>query len=77
MKILSNVILYLDDFLSPVLLIWDRFLPCRAKKSVMLPDYHYVDHRIEILGHDTNYSSVDLHAIAEARYSMLPSAKTK
>ena len=43
----------------------------------MLPDYHYVDHRIDILGHDNDYSDVDLHAIAEARYSMLPSAKTK
>ena len=58
-------------------LIWERFLPYRAKQKVILPDYHYVDHRIEILSHEEDYSKVALHAIAEARYSLMPIPKTK
>ena len=58
---------------SPVSLIWVCLLHCRAKKGVQLPDYHYVDHRIEILSHDKDYNTVKLYENAEARYSMLPS----
>nr|QAU55049.1 green fluorescent protein [Fimbriaphyllia ancora] len=49
----------------------------KAKKRVILPDYHYVDHRIEILSHEKDYSKVALHAIAKARYSLMPIAKTE
>nr|ACV52374.1 fluorescent protein [Scleractinia sp. Lizard Island 30] len=45
----------------------------KAKKVVNLPDYHFVDHRIEILSHDKDYSKVKLYENAVARYSMLPS----
>nr|AAK62982.2 green fluorescent protein [Montastraea cavernosa] len=45
----------------------------KAKKRVQLPDYHFVDHRIEILSHDNDYNTVKLSEDAEARYSMLPS----
>nr|AAO61603.1 green fluorescent protein [Montastraea cavernosa] len=45
----------------------------KAKKRVQLPDYHFVDHRIEILSHDNDYNTVKLSENAEARYSMLPS----
>nr|BBA16895.1 AG-p53 [synthetic construct] len=49
----------------------------KAKKDVRLPDYHFVDHRIEILKHDKDYNKVKLYENAVARYSMLPSqAKT-
>nr|AAU04448.1 green fluorescent protein G2 [Montastraea cavernosa] len=44
----------------------------KAKKRVQLPDYHFVDHRIEILSHDNDYNTVKLSENAEARYSMLP-----
>ena len=37
-----------------------------------MPDYHFIDHRIEILGHDKDYSKVKLYANAVARYSLLP-----
>ena len=46
---------------------------CRAKKRVQLPDYHYIDHRIEIFSHDKDYNKVMLHKNAVARYSLLPS----
>jgi len=45
----------------------------KAKKGVQLPDYHNVDHRIEILSHDKDYNKVKLYENAVARYSMLPS----
>nr|BBA16890.1 Venus-AG [synthetic construct] len=45
----------------------------KAKKDVRLPDYHFVDHRIEILKHDKDYNKVKLYENAVARYSMLPS----
>lgn len=48
----------------------------KAKKGVQLPDYHFVDHRIEILSHDKDYNNVKLSENAEARYSMLPSPAT-
>jgi len=43
----------------------------KAKKVVQLPDYHFVDHRIEILSHDRDYNIVKLHEHAEA-HSGLP-----
>jgi len=45
----------------------------KAKKAVQLPDYHYIDHRIEILSHDKDYNKVKLYENAVARCSMLPS----
>ena len=48
---------------------------CRAKKPVTLPEYHFIDHRIEIIKHDKDYSNVILHQKAVARYSPLPKAK--
>nr|ABV80244.1 fluorescent protein rsFastLime [synthetic construct] len=43
----------------------------KAKKVVQLPDYHFVDHHIEIKSHDKDYSNVNLHEHAEA-HSELP-----
>uniref|UniRef100_UPI001CEFB18D Fluorescent protein Dronpa n=1 Tax=Echinophyllia sp. SC22 TaxID=301887 RepID=UPI001CEFB18D len=43
----------------------------KAKKVVQLPDYHFVDHHIEIKSHDKDYSNVNLHEHAEA-HSGLP-----
>ena len=41
--------------------------------AVKLPDYHFVDNRIEILSHDKDYSTqVNLYEQALARYSLLP-----
>ena len=48
---------------------------CRAKKTVELPDYHFIDHRIEILKHDKDYTNVELYDKAIARNSELPKAK--
>ena len=61
----------LIDAPSPVSLIRTHFLLCRAKKVVELPDYHFVDHRIEILSHDKDYNKVKLYEHAEA-HSGLP-----
>ena len=33
----------------------------RIKKNRNLLDYQYVEHRIEIVSHDRNYSNVDVH----------------
>jgi len=44
---------------------------CKAKKVVELPDYHFVEHRIEILSHDKDYDKVKLYEHAEA-HSGLP-----
>nr|AAV66368.1 'ALL-ancestor' ancestral fluorescent protein variant B08 [synthetic construct] len=44
----------------------------KAKKGVQLPDYHFVDHRIEILSHDKDYNNVKLYEHAVARSSLLP-----
>nr|AAV66380.1 'pre-Red ancestor' ancestral fluorescent protein variant H05 [synthetic construct] len=41
------------------------------KEGVELPDYHFVDHRIEILRHDKDYNEVKLYEHAEA-HSGLP-----
>nr|AHE15056.1 cyclin B1-CDK1 FRET biosensor [synthetic construct] len=41
----------------------------RAKKAVKLPDYHFVDHRIEILNHDKDYNKVTVYESAVARNS--------
>ena len=48
---------------------------CRAKKDVVLPEYHFVDHRIEILRHDKDYNNVVVyeHAVARPESSTLPS----
>ena len=56
---------------GPVSLTPVRLLLCRAKKVVQLPDYHFVDHRIEIKSHDTDYNKVNLYEHAEA-HSGLP-----
>ena len=48
-------------------------LLCRAKKDVVLPEYHFVDHRIEILSHDRDYNNVVVYENAVARPSPLPS----
>ena len=61
----------LIDAPSPVSLIRAHFLLCGAKKVVELPDYHFVDHRIEILSHDKDYNKVKLYEHAEA-HSGLP-----
>nr|BAW32538.1 green fluorescent protein like protein [Scleronephthya gracillimum] len=45
----------------------------KAKKVVQLPDYHFVDNRIEILSHDRDYNKVKLYEHAVARHSLLPS----
>uniref|UniRef100_UPI0035CD3DA3 Green-to-red photoconvertible GFP-like protein n=1 Tax=Aequorea victoria TaxID=6100 RepID=UPI0035CD3DA3 len=39
------------------------------QKPVKLPDYHFVDHRIEILSHDKDYNKVKLYEHAVARNS--------
>ena len=39
----------------------------------MLPEYHYVDHRIEILSHDKDFNNVVVYENAVARPSPLPS----
>nr|QWT72357.1 NBid-mMaple-CBid [Cloning vector pcDNA-NBid-mMaple-CBid] len=39
------------------------------QKAVKLPDYHFVDHRIEILSHDKDYNKVKLYEHAVARNS--------
>ena len=48
---------------------------CRAKKDVVLPEYHFVDHRIEILNHDKDYNNVVVYenAVARPQASTLPS----
>nr|AAO61600.1 green fluorescent protein [Montastraea cavernosa] len=47
----------------------------KAKKVVRLPDYHFVDHRIEIVSHDKDYNKVKLHEHAEARHGLSRKAK--
>jgi len=47
----------------------------KAKKPFNLPDYHFIDHHIEITKHDKDYTNVELHEKAVARYSPLPKAK--
>ena len=51
------------------------FLLCRAKKVVQLPDYHFVDHRIEIVSHDKDYNKVKLREHAEAHSGLPKEAK--
>ena len=61
---------------SPVSLIRVRLLLCRAKKKgVKLPDYHFVDHCIEILSHDKDYNKVKLYEHAEAHSGLPNKAK--
>ena len=48
---------------------------CRAKKAVRLPDYHFVDHRIEIVSHDGDYNHVKLCEHAEAHSGLSRQAK--
>jgi len=47
----------------------------KAKKAVRLPEYHFVDHRIEILNHDRDYNHVKLHEHAEAHSGLPKQAK--
>ena len=56
-------------------LIRVRLLLCRAKKDVVLPEYHFVDHRIEILSHEKDYNNVVVYenAVARPQASTLPS----
>ena len=51
------------------------FLLCRAKKVFQLPDYHFVDHRIEIVSHDKDYNTVKLCEHAEAHSGLPKEAK--
>ena len=68
-----KTVLYLiyADAPDPESLTRVRLLLCRAKKVVQLPDYHFVNHRIEIKSHDKDYSKVNLYEHAEA-HSGLP-----
>ena len=51
-------------------------LLCRAKKEgVELPGYHFVDHCIEILSHDNEYSKVKLYEYAVAHSGVQRQAK--
>ena len=61
----------LIDAPSLMSLIRVHLLLCRAKKVVELPDYHFVEHRIEILSHDEDYNKVKLYEHTEA-HSELP-----
>jgi len=47
----------------------------KAKMPVTLPEYHFIDHRIEITKHNKDYTNVEVHEKAVARYSLLPKAK--
>nr|ABB17968.1 green fluorescent GFP-like protein [Oxypora echinata] len=47
----------------------------KAKKVVQLPDYHFVDHRIEIMSHDKDYNNVKLCEHAEAHSGLPGQAK--
>lgn len=51
------------------------FLLGRAKKVVQLPDYHFVDHRIEIVSHDKDYNNVKLCEHAQAHSGLPKEAK--
>ena len=63
------------DAPSPVSLIRVHLLLCRAKKAVQLPDYHFVDHRIQITSHDKDYNMVKLCEHAEAQSGLPRQAK--
>ena len=65
----------LINALSTLSLIRVHLLLCRAKKVVQLPDYHFMDHRIEILSHDKDYNKVKLHEHAEAHSGLPRQAK--
>nr|ACD13193.1 green fluorescent GFP-like protein [Favites abdita] len=47
----------------------------KAKKVVQLPDYHFVDHCIEIVSHDKDYNNVKLCEHAEAHSGLPKEAK--
>ena len=55
--------------MQPAYCRWSEFVCsfCRAKKDVVLPEYHFVDHRIEILNHDKDYNNVVVYENAVAR----------
>lgn len=65
------------DVERTLLLEGNKHHPCnfrstyKAKKDVVLPEYHFVDHRIEITSHDKDYNKVKLHEHAKA-HSGLP-----
>ena len=52
-----------------------HLLLCRAKKVIELPDYHFLDHRIEILSHDEDYNKVKLYEHTEADSGLPRQAK--
>ena len=69
-----EIVLYLlcADAPSPVSLIRVSLLLCRAnKRGVQLPGYHLLDHCIEILSHDKDYTNVKLYEYSVA-HSGLP-----
>ena len=70
-----ETVLYLFYAPSPGSLIRVHLLLCRAKKAVRMPDYHLVDHRIEILSHDKHYNKVKLYEHAEAHSGLPRQAK--
>lgn len=43
-----------------------------ARKSVEMPKYHFVTHRIKIISHDVDYMNVVVREIAAANYSPMP-----
>ena len=43
-----------------------------ARKSVKMPKYHFVNHRIKIISHDEDYMNVVVREIAAANYSPMP-----
>ena len=54
-------------------LIRERLFFCRANTPVDdMPDFHTIDHRIEITKHDEDYTNVELRELAAARYFTLP-----
>ena len=73
--IVTVLYLFYADAPSPVSLIRVRLFLCRAKKVVQLPDYHFVDHRIEIVSHDKDYNKVKLYEYAEAHSGLPRKAK--
>lgn len=62
----------MQPLLSPIRV---HLILCRAKKDVVLPEYHFVDHRIEITSHDKDYNNVVVYenAVARPQASSLPS----
>ena len=73
LKALLHLLYFYATSLLPLIRVC--LLLCRAKKDVVLPEYHFVDHRIEILSHDKDYNNVVVYenAVARPQSSTLPS----